>query len=59
MTTRIPGLHFWHSYAIIDVDAKKNRIKLFNPWGNSHPNNDGWIDVADVRKFFIEISIND
>lgn len=59
MTTTISGLHFWHSYAIIDVDAKGNRIKLFNPWGSSHPNGTGWMAVADVRKFFIEISIND
>ena len=59
MTTRITGLHFWHSYAIVDVDAKSGRIKLFNPWGQSHPNGSGWIDVADVRKFFIEIGIND
>ena len=53
------GLHFWHTYAIIDVDAKNNRIKLFNPWGNSHPHGDGWISVSDVRKFFIQIDIND
>ena len=59
MTGTISGLHFWHTYAITDVDAKTNRIKLFNPWGNDHPNGDGWIAVADVRKFFIEIEIND
>jgi hypothetical protein len=54
-----PGLHFWHTYAIIDVDAANNRIKLFNPWGHDHPNGDGWMDIEQVRKFFIEIDIND
>jgi hypothetical protein len=32
-----PGLHFWHSYAIIDVDPVNDRIKLFNPWGTIIP----------------------
>jgi hypothetical protein len=59
MADGTPGLHFWHTYAIIDVDPRKDRIKLFNPWGHDHPNGDGWIDVAQVRKFFIEIDIND
>lgn len=59
MTTTIPGLHFWHTYAIVDVDARTNRIKLFNPWGQSHPNGSGWIAVDDVRKFFVEVAIND
>jgi hypothetical protein len=59
MADNTPGLHFWHGYAIIDVDSVKNRIKLFNPWGHDHPNGDGWMDVEQVRKFFIEIDIND
>jgi len=54
-----PGLHFWHTYAIIDVDPDNNRIKLFNPWGHDHPNGDGWMAIEQVRKFFIEIDIND
>jgi hypothetical protein len=54
-----PGLHFWHTYTIIDVDTTNNRIKLFNPWGRDHPNGDGWMDVEHVRRFFIEIDIND
>lgn len=54
-----PGLHFWHTYAIIDVDPANNRIKLFNPWGHDHPNGDGWMSIEQVRKFFIEIDIND
>jgi hypothetical protein len=53
-----PGLHFWHTYAVIDVDVMKNRIKLFNPWGNDHPNGDGWLDIEVVRKFFIQAAIN-
>jgi hypothetical protein len=53
------GLYFWHSYVVVDIDAEKNRIKLFNPWGLDHPNGDGWMDVEQVRTFFIEISIND
>ena len=53
-----PGLHFWHTYAVIDVDVMKNRIKLFNPWGHDHPNGDGWLDIEVVRKFFIEAAIN-
>jgi hypothetical protein len=54
-----PGLHFWHTYAIIDVDSDNNRIKLFNPWGHDHPNGDGWMNIEQVRTFFIEIDIND
>ena len=52
------GLYFWHTYAIIDVDGEKNRLKLFNPWGRDHPNGDGWLAVEKVRKFFIGIQIN-
>lgn len=52
------GLVFHHAYAIIDVDAKGNRIKLFNPWGNTHPNGDGWLDVNIAQKFFDKITIN-
>lgn len=59
MADNTPGLHFWHTYAIIDVDPTGNRIKLFNPWGHDHPNGDGWMDIEHVRKFFIEIDIND
>jgi hypothetical protein len=54
-----PGLYFNHGYTIIDLDALKKRIKLFNPWGRDHPNGDGWMDVEQVRKFFIEVTIND
>jgi hypothetical protein len=59
MADGTPGLYFWHAYTIIDVDPIKNRIKLFNPWGRDHPNGDGWMDVEQVRNFFIEININD
>lgn len=59
MADKTPGLYFWHAYTIIDVDPKTNRIKLFNPWGRDHPNGDGWMDVEQVRQFFIEININD
>jgi hypothetical protein len=53
-----PGLVFNHAYAIVGVDAKTNRIKLFNPWGWNHPNGDGWIDVEKARQFFAEVNIN-
>jgi Domain of unknown function (DUF4157)/Calpain family cysteine protease len=53
-----PGVHFWHAYAITDVDAIKNQLKLFNPWGKDHPYGDGWTPVELVRKFFVEIAIN-
>lgn len=53
-----PGLYYWHAYTIIDVDAKGNRIKLFNPWGRDHPNGDGWISVETVRKVFTGLQIN-
>jgi hypothetical protein len=59
MADSTPGLHFWHSYTIIDIDSSKQRIKLFNPWGHDHPNGDGWMSIEQVRKFFIEVSIND
>jgi hypothetical protein len=58
MSDKIPGLHFWHFYAIIDVDEKGQRVKLFNPWGHDHPNGDGWIGIEDLRTFFIEVDIN-
>lgn len=53
------GLFFNHSYAVIGIDSKKNRVKLFNPWGSDHPNGNGWVDVDLVRTFFIEVSIVD
>lgn len=59
LADKTSNLYFWHSYAVIDLDSAKNRIKLFNPWGSDHPNGDGWLDVSVVRDFFIEISIND
>ena len=52
------GLHFWHSYAIMDVKVKERQVKLYNPWGYDHPNGSGWISVDDLRKFFIEVDIN-
>jgi hypothetical protein len=58
MSDKIPGLHFWHIYAIIGVDEKAQRVKLFNPWGHDHPNGDGWMDIKDIRTFFIEVDIN-
>jgi hypothetical protein len=58
MSDRIPGLHFWHIYAIIGVDEKGQRVKLFNPWGHDHPNGDGWIDIKDLKTFFLEVDIN-
>jgi hypothetical protein len=58
MSDKIPGLHFWHFYPIIDVDEKARRVKLFNPWGYDHPNGDGWVDIEVIRTFFIEIDIN-
>ena len=59
MALNMPGFYFWHAYAIIDVDAKGERLKLFNPFGHSHPNGDGWVSVEQVQKLFINISIND
>jgi calpain family cysteine protease len=58
MSDKIPGLHFWHFYAILEVDEKAQRVKLFNPWGHDHPNGDGWIGINDLRTFFIEVDIN-
>jgi Domain of unknown function (DUF4157)/Calpain family cysteine protease len=59
MADNLKGFYFWHAYTIIDVDAKGNRLKLFNPWGHSDPNGDGWVSAEQVRQFFISISIND
>jgi hypothetical protein len=58
MADRIPGLHFWHAYAVLEVDEKAQRVKLFNPWGRDHPNGTGWMDIADIKTFFIEVDIN-
>jgi Calpain family cysteine protease len=58
MSDKIPGLHFWHFYAVLEVDEKGQRVKLFNPWGHDHPNGDGWIGINDLRTFFIEVDIN-
>ncbi len=59
MVARISGLYFWHAYAVIDVSKDKAALKLFNPWGRDHPNGDGWLPVADVKKFFIQANINE
>lgn len=53
----VSGLYFDHTYAILDVDLAKKKIKLHNPWGFDHPNGDGWIDVEQVRTFFKGITI--
>lgn len=31
------NVHAWHAYTVISADAKANAIKLYNPWGSSHP----------------------
>lgn len=58
MSDKIPGLHFWHFYAIRDIDAAGQRVQLFNPWGYDHPNGDGWVGIDVIRTFFIEVDIN-
>lgn len=59
MADNISGLYFFHAYTIIHIDPDKQKIKLFNPWGREHPNGDGWMDIKQVRQFFIEVNIND
>lgn len=58
MSKDIPGLHFWHFYAVHGVDEKDRKVKLYNPWGYDHPNGDGWLGIDDVKKFFIECDIS-
>ncbi|HLO86230.1 MAG TPA: C2 family cysteine protease [Nostocaceae cyanobacterium] len=53
-----PGLYFSHAYTILNINPSKKQIKLFNPWGKDHPNGSGWMDIEQVRKFFIEVNIN-
>ncbi len=52
------GVVFHHAYAVIDVDEKGQRIKLFNPWGQDHPNGDGWLDIADAQALFVEADVS-
>ena len=52
------GLYLKHSYAIIGVRESSKELKLYNPWGSSHPNGDGWVKADVVRKFFSEMHIN-
>jgi len=48
---------FGHAYTILEV--KGQRIRLYNPWGEKHPNKDtGWVSVEDFKKFYIEVAIN-
>ena len=58
MTKRVPHLRFHHAYTVVDVDVKGQRIKLFNPWGYDHPNNDGWVNMMVIMDFFVEVDIN-
>jgi hypothetical protein len=58
MADNIPGLYFWHAYAVIDVNVADKQAKLFNPWGRDHPNGSGWLDIEDFRNFFIQVNIN-
>jgi hypothetical protein len=58
MSDKITGLHFWHSYAVVEIDEKGQRVKLFNPWGHDHPNGDGWVGIDVIKTFFIEVDIN-
>lgn len=59
MADDVPGLYFWHAYAVIDVNMADKQVKLFNPWGRDHPNGSGWLDIEQFRAFFIEVNIND
>jgi hypothetical protein len=59
MADTIPGLYFWHAYAVTDVNVADKKVKLFNPWGRDHPNGTGWITVEQLKSFFIEVNIND
>lgn len=54
------NLHFWHSYAVVGVDERARKIKLFNPWGSAQPGKaeDGWIGVDTLKTFFVEVDIN-
>lgn len=58
MSTKIPGLHFWHAYVVVGADEKGKRVKLHNPWGYDHPNGDGWVPVDVIHTFFIECTIS-
>jgi hypothetical protein len=55
MTDKIPGLHLWHWYTVVGVDADGQRIQLWNPWGRDHPNGDGWMAIDDLKAFFTEV----
>jgi hypothetical protein len=59
MADNIPGLYFWHAYAVTDVNVADKKVKLFNPWGRDHPNGTGWITVEQFKGFLIEVNIND
>ncbi|HLP91883.1 MAG TPA: C2 family cysteine protease [Nostocaceae cyanobacterium] len=52
------GMHYKHAYVVIDIDQSQDRIKLFNPWGTTHPNADGWVNLKTFCDFFAEVSIN-
>jgi hypothetical protein len=55
---KVSGLYLWHAYAVLEVDDKARRVKMFNPWGRDHPGGDGWIDLDVFQKFYIEVDIN-
>lgn len=48
-----------HAYAVVDVDKKKGQAKLYNPWGDTHPNGNGWVSVTLIRTLFNLFTIND
>jgi hypothetical protein len=52
IAARVPGLHLWHTYAVIGVDEKARKVKLYNPWGFDHPNGDGWVAIDDAQAYF-------
>jgi hypothetical protein len=53
-----PGLNFHHTYALVDVAEDKRELKLFNPWGQLHPNGSGWIKIDDFKRFFLCVNIS-
>lgn len=58
MSKHVKNLYFHHAYTVIDVDAKGERVKLFNPWGYDHPNGDGWVNMVVIMTFFNDVEIN-
>lgn len=52
------GLFYRHAYVITEADTHDRRVKLHNPWGRAHPNETGWMQIDEFKRYFVSVNIS-